>query len=35
MSYLEEKIVPALISRREKCGELIMKVTEGATGKKQ
>lgn len=35
VSYIEEKIIPALINRKEKCMDLILKVAEGATGKRQ
>jgi hypothetical protein len=34
MEYLEEKLVPKLMERKEKCDELIGKVNENATGKK-
>ena len=34
MDYLEEKLVPKLMERKEKCDELIGKVSENATGKK-
>lgn len=34
LSYIEEKIMPGLVARKEKCLDLIARVTEAATGKK-
>lgn len=34
MDYLENKLLPKLAERKEKCEELIGKVAENATGKK-
>ena len=34
MEYLEGKLIPKLMERKEKCDELIGKVIENATGKK-
>lgn len=34
MDFIENKLMPALAERKQKCFELINKVSEAATGKK-